>query len=117
MKRVITIALFALMAGQASAEAQFGVEVYPPAKADAEVAKQLKESMKIEAKTYRTSDPVPKVSEFFRKQKLTEGPGTSEKGSMFYNDKVTVTVQNPWLDMKTGKINNDTLVSIVPKKK
>ena len=35
---------------------------------------------------------------------------------MFYNDKVTVTVQNPWLDMKTGKINNDTLVSIVPKK-
>ena len=72
MKKVITIALFALMAGQAAAEAQFGVEVYPAAKADAEVAKQLKESMKIEAKTYRTSDAVPKVSEFYRKQKLTE---------------------------------------------
>ena len=117
MRKVITIALFAFMAGQAAAEAQYGVEVYPAAKADAEVAKQLKDAMKIEAKTYRTSDSVTKVSEFYRKQKLTEGPGTSEKGSMFYNDKVTVTVQNPWLDMKTSKINNDTLVSIVPKKK
>jgi hypothetical protein len=29
---------------------------------------------------------------------------------------VNVTVQNPWLDMKSGKINNDTLISIVKRK-
>ena len=109
------VALLAFCAAQAVAESQLGVEVYPGAKPDAQVEKQLKESMKLEAKTYRTSDSVAKVAEFYRKQKLEEGPGTSKEGAMFFSKGANLTIQNPWLDMKTGKINNDTLISIVAK--
>ena len=117
MKKFITIALFTLMSGAAVAETQHGVEVYPAAKADAAVAKQLKDKMKITGAFYRTSDSVAKVAEFYRKQKLTEGPATSDKGAMFTGKAVTVTIQNPWMDMDSGKIMNDTLVSIVPNRK
>ena len=115
MRKAIAVGIFALCAGVAAAESQFGVEVYPNAKADAEVAKQLKEAMKIDGKTYRTSDPVAKVAEFYRKQKLEEAPGTSNTGAMFMKKGTNVTIQNPWMDMKSGKMNNDTLISIVGK--
>ena len=116
MRKAIAVGVFALFAGTAVAESQFGIEVYPGAKADAEVAKQLQEAMKIKGKTYRTSDPVAKVAEFYRKQKLEEAPGTSKTGAMFMSKGgANVTIQNPWADMKTGKMNNDTLVSIVGK--
>jgi len=113
MKKAIAVGVFALFAGAAVAESQFGIEVYPAAKADPEVARMIKETMKIEGKTYRTSDPVAKVAEFYRKQKLEEAPGTSKTGAMFMGKGANVTIQNPWADMKTGKMNNDTLVSIV----
>ena len=113
MRKVMTAAL-AFWAAQAFAETQHGVEIYPAAKADAEVAKMIKDTMKFNAATYRTSDPVPKVTDFYRKQPgLKESPGTSDKGSGFMGKGVMVTVQNPWADMKTGKMNNDTLISIV----
>ena len=38
-------------------------------------------------------------------------PGAAPLNAMGAN----VTIQNPWADMKTGKMNNDTLVSIVGK--
>jgi hypothetical protein len=112
MRKVITIALFAFMAGQAAAEAQFGVEVYPGAKHDAEVEKQVRD-MKLNAKTYRTSDSVAKVTDFYKGQKLEQQPGANKAGSMFMGKGVMVTIQNPWADMKTGKVTNDTLISIV----
>ena len=118
MKKAIAVAAFALLSGTAIADAQFGIETYPGAKEDTEVAQQLKKSMNLTAKTYRTGDSVTKVTEFYRKQKsLTEGPASSDKGSMFTGKGATLTVQNPWMDMKSGKINNDTLISIVPNKK
>ena len=80
------------------------------------MAKQLKEKMNINGKTYRTSDPVSKVADFYRKQKLEEAPGTSNTGAMFMQKGANVTIQNPWMDMATGKLNNDTLISIVGKK-
>ena len=112
MKKAIAVALFAFAAAQAGAESQFGVEVYPGAKHDAEVEKQVK-SMNLNAKTYRTTDSVAKVTEFYNGQKLQPGPGQNKAGAMFTGKGVMVTIQNPWADMKTGKVTNDTLISIV----
>ena len=112
MKQAIAVALFTLFAGQASAESQFGVEVYPGAKHDAEVEKQVRD-MKLNAKTYRTTDSVEKVTSFYKGQKLEAGPGNNKAGAMFMGKGVMVTIQNPWADMKTGKVTNDTLISIV----
>ena len=111
--RHVLAAAIAITSMTAFAESQFGVEVYPAAKSDPEVAKMIKDTMKFNASTYRTTDSVEKVTEFYRKQKLKENPGTSKQGSGFMGNGVMVTVQNPWADMKTGKMNNDTLISIV----
>ena len=114
MRNPIGIGLAALfLSSAAAAETQHGVTVYPGAKPDAEVAAELKKAMKITAHTYRTSDPVEKVSQFYRSQKLKEMPGADKKQAGFMADGVHVTVQNPWMDMKSGKVNNDTLISIV----
>jgi hypothetical protein len=112
MKQAIAAALFTLAAAQASAESQFGVEVYPGARHDAEVEKQVRD-MKLNAKTYRTPDSVGKVTDFYKSQKLELQPGANKGGSMFMGKGTMVTIQNPWADMKTGKITNDTLISIV----
>jgi hypothetical protein len=114
MKRVLGAALAAFtLSFSAAAESQLGVDVYPGARSDAEVAAQLKKSMKITAHTYRTSDSVEKVAQFYRARKLKEMPGADKESAGFMADGVHVTVQNPWMDMKTGKINKDTLISIV----
>ena len=113
MKKLMVAAL-AFCAMQALAEQKHGVEVYPAAKADEGTAKMIKDTMKFDAATYRTTDSVAKVTEFYRKQSgLKENPGSDAKGSGFMGKGVMVTVQNPWADMKTGKMNNDTLISIV----
>ena len=115
MKKVIGIALLAF-ASTAMADKVAGIDTYPGAKADAAVAKQLKEKMSITGTTYRTSDSVSKVADFYRKLKLEEAPGTNNNGAMFISKGADVSIQNPWMDMDSGKINNDTLISIVPKK-
>ena len=113
MKKLIVAAL-ALCAAQALAEQKHGIEIYPAAKADAETAKMIKDTMKIDAATYRTTDSVTKITEFYRKQSgLKENPGADAKGSSFMGKGTMLTVQNPWADMKSGKMNNDTLISIV----
>jgi hypothetical protein len=114
MKKPLAVALFAFVSIAAIAETQYGVEVYPGAKADEQVAKQVKEKLRTTARTYRTSDPVSKVADFYRKQNLTEAHA-SKKGATFTSKTATVTIQSPWLDMDSGKMNNDTLVSIVAK--
>jgi hypothetical protein len=116
MRKLIGTGLAALfISAPAAAETQHGVTVYPGAKPDAQVAADLKKSMKITAHTYRTGDSVEKVSQFYRSQKLKEMPGADKKQAGFMADGVNVTVQNPWMDMTSGKINNDTLISIVKK--
>jgi hypothetical protein len=112
MKKAIAAALFTFAAAQASAESQFGVEVYPGAKHDAEVEKQVK-AMTVTAKTYRTTDPVAKVAAFYKGQKNLEATNVNPGGALFTGKGVMVSIQNPWADMKTGKITNDTLISIV----
>ena len=111
MKKAIAVALFALFAGPVLAEAQFGVEVYPGAKHDAEVEKQVK-AMAPDARTYRTTDSVAKVAAFYKGQKL-EQASLNPAGAMFTGKGVMVSIQNPWMDAKTGKVTNDTLISIL----
>jgi hypothetical protein len=114
LKKAIGTGIVALaLAAQALADSQAGVTVYPGARADPAVAAQVKKAMNIDGHTYRTADSVEKVAAFYRSQQLKEAPGTSKTGAMFMGKGVTVTVQNPWADMQTGKVNNDTLISIV----
>lgn len=114
MKAAMVLAAGLLLAAAANAAQQFGVEVYPGAKPDAKVAKSIEKMGIKNAHTYRTTDAVGKVAEFYRKQKLKEMPGTSNEGAGFSGPNgVTVTVQNPWLDMESGTMMKDTLVSIV----
>jgi hypothetical protein len=116
LKRAAFIAAALLWSASAGAEQKHGVEVYPGAKPDAKVEKQLAKMNIRNAGTYRTGDGVKKVVEFYRKQGLTEGPATSDQGGMFTGKGVTVTIQNPWMDMDSSTIMKDTLISIVKSK-
>src|SRR3954464_7386847 len=113
MKKTLGIALVSLVV---SLQAAAGAPAYPGARADADVAAMLKKQMSMDADAYRTNDSVAKVTEFYRKQGLKELPGTSKESAGFTTKEgPMMTIQNPWMDMKTGKIMNDTLV-IIPKK-
>lgn len=113
MKKAAWFAIALIWAAQAGAEQAHGVEVYPGAKADAAVAQSVAEMGIKNAATYRTTDSVAKVAEFYRKQNLKQ-QHIDANGAMFTTGKkVTVTVQNPWMNMKSGAMMNDTLVSIV----
>lgn len=116
MKKAAFVAIALLWAAQAGAEQKHGVEVYPNAKPDASVAESIAKMGIKNAATYRTTDSVRKVAEFYRQQKLKEQEGSNDEGATFSMGKgVTVTVQNPWLNMKTGAVMKDTLISIVKK--
>ena len=97
----------------AGAEEKFGVKVYDGAKYDASTSKTLSESMSIHAACYRTNDGVAKVVAFYKKQAGLESMGESKEGAMFKKGDVDITIQNPWMDMKSGKMMKDTLISIV----
>ena len=114
MKR-LTIALAAcLFISHAAAEQKHGVEVYPGAKAHAETTEFLQKSLKMQGNAYVTSDSVAKVTDFYKKQPgLKQNPGADSTQSGFMGKGVMVTIQNPWMDMKTSKKETSTLVSIV----
>lgn len=70
----------------------------------------------VEAKAFRTADSPGKVAAFYGKR-LKAGAGNSDKSGMFTAPGAMVTVQNPWLDMKTSKVQNDTLITIMKQPK
>ncbi|MCW5591385.1 MAG: hypothetical protein KIS74_04770 [Burkholderiales bacterium] len=113
VKRLVAMAIAALWMAQASAEAPFGVTVYPGAKADAAVTRDLKDKLKVNGFAYRTTDGVAKVAEFYRKQPPLKEMAVDKESAAFMNGPVMVTIQNPWMDMATGKMMKDTLISIV----
>ena len=118
MKRMTRLAVLCLAIGLALAAGQeikevFGVPVYPGAKLDEATTKFLKESMGVEGQAFRTADPLAKVAEFYKAKGLTEIMLDPE-GAMFKKgDNVDVTLQNPWKNMQNGKMEKDTLISIV----
>ena len=114
MKKLIVVGMAALWIGNVAAEQLHGVEVYPGAKPEPSTNQFLKEGLKMNGQAYVTGDSVEKVTGFYLKQPgLKQMPGADAKQSGFTGKGVNVTVQNPWLDVKTSKVNNNTLVSIV----
>lgn len=106
------------------AEEKFGIAVYPGAEFDAATTKVISTmSSSIKgAACYRTKDAVGKVLEFYKGQPGLRNRGVSKQGGMFTKGSneecmdrgcTDVTIQSPWIDTKTGKMNNDTLISIV----
>ena len=69
--------------------------------------------MSPEAAAYRTGDSAAKVMAYYKKQPGITFAGGDEKGGMFRKGEFDVTVQNPWMDTKTGNMINETLISIV----
>lgn len=116
-KRIIMLVVVLLLLGvtKAGAEEMFGVEVYGGAEYDAATSKKVSESLSINTACYRTNDSVAKVAEFYKKQPGMEYMGGAEESAWFSSGNIDVTIQNPWMDLATGEMMNDTLISIVKK--
>jgi hypothetical protein len=116
--------------GEALDPAKAGIAVYPGAKADANASAFVRDSLGMTATAYRTGDDVAKVSAFYGKQAGIKRVGDATKENAVFSAgckdvhnsvmKRTVqrcgyqvTVQNPWMDTKTGKLSPDTLITIV----
>jgi hypothetical protein len=110
--------------------AKAGIPVYPGAKEDAATSAFLRESLGMTGAAYRSGDGAAKVVAFYEKQAgMKKMPGATSEQAGFsagckgefnrYMKKeiqtcaYQVTVQNPWMDMKTGQLVRDTLISIV----
>ena len=102
--------LFVLML--ASAEDKWGVKIYDGAKYDADTSAAIAQ-MGGQASCYRSSDDLTKVIAFYSKLPGVAVIHTSAKGAMFKLNGVSITLQSPWMNMKTGVRNSDTLISIV----
>jgi hypothetical protein len=116
--------------GDALSPEKAGIAVYPGAKADAGTTSFVRESLQMTAAAYRTGDDVAKVAAFYAGQAGTSrmGDATKESAGFLagckdeYNAVMKknmqrcgyqVTIQNPWMDMKSGKMVSDTLITIV----
>lgn len=116
MPSVVLVVVLALVAVSiAGAEEKFGVTVFDGAKYDAATSQFLSEAMSVKAACYRINDNPAKITEFYRRQPGLKYVGEGPYGAMFQKGNVDVTVQNPWKDLKTGKMNHDTLITIVRK--
>ena len=96
--------LFTLM--RASAEDNDG------AKYDADTSAFVAQ-MGGQAACYRSADSLNKAIAFYSKLPGVTVIHTGEKGAMFKLNGVSITLQSPWMNMKTGVRNSDTLISIV----
>jgi len=113
--KTVFFVMVLVMAGlfSAGAEEKYGIKMYDGAKYDAAVSKSVSESMSINIACYRTNDPVVKVIEFFKKQAGLEYVGGDKENALFKKGSIDVTIQTPWMDLKSGKMMKDTLISIV----
>lgn len=96
----------------ASAEDKWGVKVYDGAKYDADTSGFVAQ-MGGQASCYRSSDSLAKLVAFYSKLPGVAVIHTGEKGAMFKLNGVSISLQSPWMNMKTGVRNSDTLISIV----
>jgi hypothetical protein len=108
------VAILLLCICAVSADESFGVPVYPGARFDAAATKVLKEKIHINGFCYRTEDSIQKVAEFYKKQGLELSGDITKEGALYQTKTgVNVSIQNPWMDMGTGTMMKDTLISIV----
>ena len=94
------------------AEDKFGVPVYAAAKFDADTS-AIVAKMGGQAACYRSPDSLAKVIGYYAKLPGVTVIHTGEKGAMFKLKGTTITLQSPWMDMKTHIRKTDTLLSIV----
>ena len=100
----------------AGAEERFGVAVYPGAKYDDATSKYMSESLQLTIACYRTNDSLDKVAAFYRKQKgLSLRGDVLKENAHFQSDTADVTLQKPWMNVISGRMMNDTLISIEKK--
>jgi len=97
----------------ASAEDKWGVKVYDGAKYDADTSAFVAKMAGQEAACYRSAESLAKLVVFYSKLPGVAVIHTGDKGAMFKLNEVSITLQSPWLNMKTGAHNSDTLISIV----
>lgn len=108
-----------------------GVALYPGARHDASTSGLMRTSMGVEGVAYRTGDDLGKVAAFYKKQAGIKPMGDVTKDTaafaagckeefnailkktMTTGCQLHVTAQNPWMDMKTGKLVSDTLITVV----
>ena len=110
--------------------AKAGIPVYQGARPDAATTDFLRSSLGVEGAAFRTADALVKVVGFYGKQAGMKPMAEPSKDSAAFLAGCTdeynavmkknmsrcgyhVTLQNPWMDMKTGKMVNDTLITIV----
>jgi len=106
--------IYFLCISSVSADESFGVPVYPGAKFDAGATNVLKEKIHINGLCYRTEDGVQKVAEFYKNQGLDLSGEITKEGALYQTKTgVNVSIQNPWMDISTGTMIKDTLISIV----
>ena len=109
---VAVVTMYAVL-GVANAEERLGVTIYPGAKYDADTSKAVKDMLKTEAACFTTADSIAKVAAFYQQQGLKAVGDVLKEGALFKKGDVDVTIQSPWMNMKTGTMMKDTLVSIV----
>ena len=113
VQKTVLFAVFScLFLVLASAEDRFGVKVYDGARYDAETSAVVAQ-MGAQAACYQSDDSLAKVIAFYSKLPGVAVIHTGEKGAMFKLNGVSITLQSPWLNMKTGAHNTNTLISIV----
>lgn len=110
---ILTIVIVILAGAVAYGVDTFSMPVYPGGTYDQQTSKVLKDMMKLDAACYRTKDSIAKVVEFYKEQDGLKLLNADKNGAFFRKRDIDVTVQSPWMDMKTGKMNKDTLISIV----
>lgn len=96
-----------------SAEERFGVPVYGAARFDADTSALVEKMATKGAACFRSADSLAKVTEFYRKLPGASVVRADGKGAMVKIKGITVTLQNPFRDMKTGAVCTETLISIV----
>ena len=115
-KSLLVVTLLALTVAASAAEEKLGVKVYEGAKLDKDASAWVSESFSVEAFCYRTADSLDKVVAFYKKEPGLEFMGEGKEGAMFKKGDVDVTIQNPWMNMKTGQLTKDTLITIAKQK-
>jgi hypothetical protein len=52
------------------------------------------------------------VVAFYAKQQGLKQVYVDDEGAMFSKGRINITVQNPWMNIQTGAMVNDTLITI-----
>jgi len=96
-------------------EERFGVPVYPGATYDAAISDFEVKNLHVEAACFRTKDPLAKVADFYKGQKQVKSVSLPDQQNAMvrFNNGADVTLQSPSMNMSTGTMMQDTLISIV----